>query len=95
MTTTTGAARAPDVTAYELCLAGHLDDHWSAVLGDLTLTRRTDGTTTLSGPVSGQAQLHGILNRIRDLGTTLLSLRILDTPAAGMPYATSAAERWR
>ena len=43
---------------------------------------RRDGTTTLTGAVADQAELHGILNRIRDLGVTLISVTPLDpTPA--------------
>ncbi|SEE90093.1 hypothetical protein SAMN04488561_3257 [Jiangella alba] len=70
--------------AYEIRVAGHLDDHWSALLGDLTLTRRDDGTTSLTGPVTDQAHLHGVLARIRDLGIPLLSLRVISDagPAA-------------
>jgi hypothetical protein len=62
---------------YEIRVAGHLDDHWAAALGDLTLDRREDGTTSLTGPIVDQAQLHGILARIRDLGVPLLTLRSL------------------
>lgn len=87
MTTTAATSLAAGVTAYELRLAGHLDDHWSAILSDLTLTRCPDGTTTLTGPVADQAQLHGVLARVRDLGTTLLSLQVLhaETPATDVP----------
>jgi hypothetical protein len=62
------------VTRYELRVEGHLDAHWSAWFGGLTLTREDDGTTTLSGPVTDQAELHGLLARIRDLGAPLLSV---------------------
>jgi hypothetical protein len=58
----------------DIRVAGELDDHWAAVLGDLVLVRLDDGTTRLTGPVIDQAQLHGILARIRDLGVPLLSL---------------------
>jgi hypothetical protein len=64
-------------TSYEIRVGGHLDDHWSSVLGGLTVTRCGDGTTTLTGPVTDQAQLHGVLNVLRDIGATLLSLRPL------------------
>jgi hypothetical protein len=67
---------------YELRVAGHLDDHWSAWLGDLTLTRHDDGTTALTGPVADQAQLHGVLAAVRDMGVTLLSLQAC-VPDAG------------
>jgi hypothetical protein len=65
---------------YEIRVAGHLDDHWAATLGDLTLVRLHDGTTSLTGPLVDQAQLHGVLTRIRDLGVPLLMLRTLDGP---------------
>ncbi len=63
---------------YELRIEGHLDEHWSAWFGGLTLTREDDGTTTMHGPVTDQAELHGLLTRIRDLGATLISVRTID-----------------
>ena len=63
----------PAVT-YEFRVQGHLDDHWSAWLGELTITRHHDGTSTLTGPVADQAQLHSLLARLRDIGATLLSV---------------------
>jgi hypothetical protein len=71
----------PTVTGpatYEIQVVGHLDDHWAATLDDLALVRLDDGTTSLTGPVIDQAQLHGVLARIRDLGVPLLTLRALD-----------------
>ncbi len=75
--------RQPRLTAtgtgtYEIRVAGHLDDHWATTLDALTLVRLADGTTSLSGPLIDQAQLHGVLARIRDLGVPLLTLRTLD-----------------
>jgi hypothetical protein len=64
---------------YELRIEGHLDQHWSAWFGGLTLTRNDDGTTTLHGVVTDQSELHGLLAKIRDLGITLLSVTSLDT----------------
>lgn len=63
---------------YRLRVDGHLDDHWSAWFGDLTLTRESDGTTSLSGVVSDQAELHGLLMKVRDLGVTLISVEVID-----------------
>ena len=65
---------------YELRVDGHLDEHWSAWFGGLTLTREDDGTTTLRGAVTDQAELHGLLARIRDLGAPLLSVNPGDAP---------------
>ena len=58
----------------EVRIEGHLDQHWSAWFGDLALTHHADGTTTLRGTVTDQAQLFGVLAQIRDLGATLISL---------------------
>jgi hypothetical protein len=71
---------ASDTARYEIRVAGHLDDHWAATLGDFTLVRLDDGTTSLTGPLVDQAQLHGVLTRIRDLGVPLLMLHTLDRP---------------
>jgi hypothetical protein len=65
---------------YELRIDGHLDDHWNAWFGDLTLTHEDDGTTTLRGLVLDQAALHGLLAKVRDLGATLISVEVIDAP---------------
>ena len=67
-----------DHRTYELRVAGHLDERWSAWFGDLTIACDDDGTCTLTGPVADQAQLHGILAKLRDIGVPLVSLRELD-----------------
>jgi hypothetical protein len=66
---------------YEFRVDGHLDDHWSAWLG-LTLVRHDNGTSTLTGPLADQAQLHGVLARLRDIGATLLSVRTVESPSS-------------
>jgi len=68
---------------------GHLGDHWSAWLAGLTLTHEDDGTTTLTGQIADQAQLHGLLARIRDLGVTLLAVQVHD-PASAAVHPTPA-----
>lgn len=72
----TSRRQAP--TSYQLRVLGHLDAHWSGWFGDLTLTQEDDGTTTLAGEVTDQAELHGLLMKIRDLGVTLISVRATD-----------------
>lgn len=60
---------------YELRVQGHLDDRWSDWLGRLAVRRQDDGTTVLTGPIVDQAELHGLITRIRDLGLPLLSVQ--------------------
>ena len=74
----TGKRQGP--TAYRLRVEGHLAQRWSAWFDDLTLTRESDGTTSLSGAVTDQAELHGLLMKIRDLGITLISVDVVDPP---------------
>ena len=65
----------PAHTHYELRIEGHLDEHWATWFGALTLVRQADGTTVLHGPVTDQAELHGLLTKVRDLGATLILVR--------------------
>ena len=75
--------RRPDAAAsYELRIGGHLDQHWSTWFDGFTLTHEDDGTTTLRGVVRDQSELHGLLAKIRNLGTTLISVTPLGTPTA-------------
>jgi len=61
-------------TIYEIKIKGHLDDKWSEWFYDLTITREPDGTTTLCGPLPDQTVLHSVLDRIRDMNLTLISV---------------------
>ncbi len=63
---------------YEIKIKGHLDDRWADWFEGMTFTRASDGTTILSGPITDQAALHGILNGIRDLGLSLISVQRVD-----------------
>ena len=63
-----------DSTTYEIRLSGRLDARWASHFEPLTLRHDTDGTTVLSGPIADQAVLHGLLQRVRDLGVPLVSI---------------------
>lgn len=77
-------AQHPVTGRYELRIKGHLDDRWADWFDGMVLTRQSDGTTTLCGPVIDQAALHGLLGKVRDLGATLISVQ-----AVGDPYVPS------
>jgi hypothetical protein len=71
---------------YEIRLQGHLDSRWTTQLGVLSLAHESDGTTILHLAVADQSALHGLLQRIRDLGLLLISVTRIDSAAeAGIP----------
>ena len=76
-------ARRQAPAGYRLRVDGHLDQHWSAWFGNLTVTHESDGTTSLSGFVPDQAALHGLLMKVRDLGLTLISVEVIDASESG------------
>lgn len=60
---------------YEFHVDGHLDSQWSDWFDGLTIHPGENGRTVLAGPVRDQAALHGLINKIRDLGLPLLEVR--------------------
>jgi hypothetical protein len=65
---------------YEIRVRGHLDGRWADWFEGLTFTHESDGTTLLEGPLIDQAALHGVLNKIRDLGLPMISVRYISSP---------------
>ncbi len=68
---------------YEIRLSGHLDAHWTAWFDGLSVTHDGDGITVISGPIEDQAALHGLLQRVRDLGLPLVSVTRLQPGRPG------------
>jgi hypothetical protein len=60
---------------YEIRIRGHLDTRWAAWFDGLRLTREDDGTTLIRGQIGDQAALHGLLQKVRDTGLPLISVK--------------------
>jgi hypothetical protein len=69
---------------YEIRLKGHLDTRWAAWFDGLSLSRESDGTTLIHGPVADQAALHGLLQKVRDIGLPLVSVICIEPDQPGV-----------
>lgn len=63
---------------YQIRVKGHLDAGRRRWFEGLEVSLDPKGETVISGPIMDQATLHGILNRIRDLGLPLLLVHRTD-----------------
>jgi hypothetical protein len=67
---------------YKIEIQGRLEERWSRWFDDMDIMVRNQPSgptvTILSGVVVDQAALHGLLNRIRDLGIPLLSVQLVN-----------------
>jgi len=61
-------------TIYQIRVKSHLGSDWTDWFEGLTITLEEGGDTLLTGPVTDQAALHGLLKKVRDLGMPLVSV---------------------
>jgi hypothetical protein len=67
-----------------ITVRGRLGSRLAEAFDGMTPVRR-EGATELVGAVTDQAQLHGLLTRIRDLGLELESVVVVDPREASPP----------
>ena len=65
--------RTSGATIYQIVVRGELSHRYVLAFEGMTLTTE-DGRTAITGPVVDQAHLHGLLDRIGDLGLELVSV---------------------
>ena len=63
----------PQSNMYEIRVKGHVEKRRVTML-DMKAAYHPTGETIFYGSIPDQAALYGILNRLRDLGVTLLSV---------------------
>jgi hypothetical protein len=68
-----------DYAIYQIKVKGILDERWSDWFDGMSITPHSTENTILTGAIRDQAALHGLLNKIRDLGLTLLSVKRVDS----------------
>ena len=70
-----------DHVRYRVIIRGRLGDHLASVFDQLEVDPQP-GQTTLTGNFADQAQLHGLLNQLGDLGIHLISVNPVDQAPA-------------
>jgi hypothetical protein len=78
---------------YEIRVRGHLDLRWSEWLAGLELTHLEGNETLLSGMLPDQTALYGLLERLRDLNLTLLSVTCGSAPTQPLGEADRSSGR--
>jgi hypothetical protein len=73
-------------------VGGRLSERVVSAFDGLTPVRRRE-TTELVGEVVDQAQLHGLLTRIRDLGLELESVRVTEADSPTPPEDAPTTHR--
>jgi hypothetical protein len=63
---------------YCIKVQGLLDSKWVDWFNGLKIEQAGVDETTLTGPITDQSALHGILATIRDLGLTLISVQRIE-----------------
>jgi len=69
-----GSRKIDEPAIYEIQIQGHLDRSWSDWLEEMTITYEGD-RTILTGRMTDQASLRGVLGKVFDLNQTLISVK--------------------
>jgi hypothetical protein len=62
---------------YHIWVKGHLPSQWSGLFEGMEISQDPCGDTLLSGPLKDQAALYGLLNKLQNLGVSLISVNPL------------------
>jgi hypothetical protein len=79
-------------TRYRIVVRGELSQRYSTAFDGMSLVAE-DGQTVITGPVIDQAHLHGLLDRISDLGLELVSVNATPVPEPEPPAPERTTRR--
>jgi len=65
---------------YRIVVRGEIDDRFAFLFNGMQM-ERVEGTTVLTGSVLDQAQLHGYIERVEELGLELLNVEQMGEPS--------------
>jgi hypothetical protein len=72
------ATLAKELAVYEIVIQDHLATRRFQQFEGLAVTHQPNGETRLVGSIPDQAALYGLLNWLRDLGASLVSVKRLE-----------------
>ncbi|MCP5100958.1 MAG: hypothetical protein GY943_35865, partial [Chloroflexi bacterium] len=58
---------------YEICIQGHFDPRWEEWFVGMEVETAVSNQTILRGSITDQSALYGHIEKLRDLGITLIS----------------------
>jgi hypothetical protein len=70
------------ISTYRIIIYGNLDRKWSDWFDGFSINSQPGDQTELIGPVNDQSALHGVLNKIFDLGLPLLEVERIEVNTA-------------
>jgi hypothetical protein len=70
----------PAQQLYRIRVEGVLEPTWSEWLDGMTISQEPGGVTILSGSIRDQAELFGLLTKVRDMGLSLISVNRVEPP---------------
>jgi hypothetical protein len=73
-------SRLSQPTHYAIHIKERIPSRWSMWFEGLAIADLEDGGSILSGPVTDQSALHGLLAKVRDLNLTLISVVRTEPP---------------
>lgn len=82
-------------TFYKIRVNEHLEGKWSEWLDGMAINYEEDGKSVLTGQLVDQAALHGLLNKIRDLGLTLVAVEEIQTQNVIKPGGETNNEEFK
>ena len=78
---------------YQIRINGQLNAQWTDWFDGMRITLQENGDTLVTGPVTDQAALYGLLRKVRDLGMPLLSVTRVMSGSSETPNDESAPGR--
>ncbi len=69
---------------YEIIVRETLEARWVEWFDGACLEKLDDGSTRISGELPDQVALHGLLERVRDLNLSLVSVQVQDLQTKGV-----------